>query len=125
MVIVACAPSEQHDLGALMLSVFLVRHGWQVIYLGTEVPIRDLIDTVRQLQPDLVAVAASTVEAATQLLEAGRAIVAMPPPTPHFGYGGRAFNLNPMLVQRMPGTFLGRDAQEAVDTVADMLSGTR
>ncbi len=125
LVMVACAPSEQHDLGALMLSVFLVRHGWQVIYLGPEVPQRDLIETVRQLQPDLVACAASTPEAATQLLEIGRAIAALPPPAPLFGYGGRAFNLNQVLTQRMPGTFLGRDAQEAVDTVAELFSSAK
>jgi len=120
---IGCAPGEQHDLGALMIAVFLVRHGWQVIYLGAEVPLRDLLDTVRQLQPDIVCMAASTTETATQLLEVGRSIQSLPPPFPSFGYGGRAFNLNPMLTQRMPGTFLGRDAQEVVDSVADILSG--
>jgi MerR family transcriptional regulator, light-induced transcriptional regulator len=121
LLLIGCAPSEQHDLGALMLAVFLVRHGWQVIYLGAEVPLRDLLDTIRQLQPDMVCMAASTTETAIQLLEVGRAISALPPPYPDFGYGGRAFNLNPLLCQKMPGTFLGKDAQEAVDTVGDIL----
>lgn len=125
MVLIGCAPSESHDLGALMLAVFLVRHGWQVIYLGPEVPMKDLLDTVRQLQPDIVCLSASTTETATQLLEIGRAIGSLPPPTPHFGYGGRAFTLNPVLIQKMPGTFLGKDAQEAVDMVADLLSHSR
>lgn len=125
LVLVGCAPSEQHDLGALMLAVFLVRHGWQVIYLGPEVPMKDLLETVRQVQPDLVCMSASTTETATQLLEVGRAIQALQPPVPLFGYGGRAYNLNPVLTQKMPGTFLGRDAQEALDCVADMLSNGR
>jgi methanogenic corrinoid protein MtbC1 len=123
LVMIGCAPSEQHDLGALMIAVFLVRHGWQVVYLGSEVPLRDLLDTVRQLQPDIVCMAASTTETATQLFEVGKAIQMLPPPFPAFGYGGRAFNLNPLLTQRMPGTFLGKDAQEVVDSVADILSG--
>jgi len=123
LVLVGCAPSEQHDLGALMLSVFLVRHGWQVIYLGPEVPMKDLLDTVRQLQPDMVCMSASTTETATQLLEVGRAVLSLTPPTPHFAYGGRAFNLNPVLAQKMPGVNLGKDAQEAVDTVAGILGG--
>lgn len=125
LVLVGCAPGEQHDLGALMLAVFLVRHGWQVIYLGPEVPMKDLLETVRQIQPDLVCMSASTTETATQLLEVGRAIQALQPPVPLFGYGGRAYNLNPVLSQKMPGTFLGRDAQEALDAVADMLSSGR
>lgn len=125
LVLVGCAPGEQHDLGALMLAVFLVRHGWQVIYLGPEVPMKDLLETVRQVQPDLVCMSASTTETATQLLEVGRAIQALQPPVPLFGYGGRAYNLNPVLTQKMPGTFLGRDAQEALDSVADILSNGR
>ncbi|NJN15135.1 MAG: MerR family transcriptional regulator [Oscillochloris sp.] len=121
LVLVGCAPSEQHDLGALMLAVFLVRHGWQVIYLGPEVPQRDLIETVRQLQPDIVCMSASTTETATQLLEVGRAIHSLPPPTPQFGYGGRAFNLNAVLTNKMPGQFLGKDAQEALDAIASLI----
>jgi methanogenic corrinoid protein MtbC1 len=54
LIVVGCAPSEQHDLGALLVSVFLVRHGWHVIYLGTQVPLSDLLETVQRLQPDLV-----------------------------------------------------------------------
>ncbi|RMD75407.1 MAG: MerR family transcriptional regulator [Chloroflexi bacterium] len=125
LVVVGCAPSEQHDLGALMLAVFLVRHGWQVVYLGPEIPVRDLLDAVRHIQPDLVCLSASTTETATQLLEIGRALQQVPPPTPLFGYGGRAFNLNPVLTHKMPGTFLGRDAQEAVENVASLLSRSR
>ena len=121
LVIVGCAPSEQHDLGALLISVFLVRHGWQVIYLGPEVPLPDLLDSVQRLQPDMVMMAASTTETALQLLDVGRAITALPSPTPQFGYGGRAFNLNPALAERMPGRFLGQNAQDAVDAVADLV----
>lgn len=125
LVVVGCAPSEQHDLGALLLSVFLVRHGWQVIYLGPQVPLPDLIDSVRHLQPDIVLMGASTTETALQLLDVGRAIAALPPPTPQFGYGGRAFNLNPTLAERMPGRFLGQNAQEAVEVVAELVSHDR
>lgn len=125
MIVIGCAPSEQHDLGALLLAVFLVRHGWQVIYLGPEVPLRDLIDIVQRLQPDMVCMAASTVETALQLLEVGRALTMLPPPRPHFGYGGRAFNMNTVLCEKMPGVFLGHDAQEAVDSITDILSGNR
>ncbi|MCG8347263.1 MAG: MerR family transcriptional regulator [Chloroflexales bacterium] len=125
LIMVGCAPGEKHDLGVLLLTVFLVRHGWQVIYLGPEVPLRDLLESVQRLQPDMVCLAASTTETALQLLEVGRAIVSLPPPCPLFGYGGRAFNLHSMLCSKMPGTFLGQDAQEAVDTISDILSNSR
>lgn len=125
MILIGCAPTEQHDLGALLLSVFLVRHGWQVIYLGPEVPLSDLIDAIQRLQPDMVCMSAATTETALQLLEVGRTVTALPPPYPRFGFGGRAFNLNPALAEKMPGVFLGKDAQEAVDTISDILNGNR
>ncbi|MCU0491356.1 MAG: MerR family transcriptional regulator [Chloroflexaceae bacterium] len=122
LILMGCAPSEQHDLGALLIAVFLVRHGWQVIYLGPEVPMKDLLDTIQRIQPDLVCLSASSTETAIQLMEVGRAINTLPPPAPQFGYGGRAFNLNPMLCEKMPGTFLGNDAQETIDAVTNMLA---
>jgi len=33
-ILVGCAPSELHDIGVLLSSLFLVRRGWHVIYLG-------------------------------------------------------------------------------------------
>jgi len=120
LLIVGCAPNEQHDLGALLISVFLVRHGWQVIYLGPDVPLDDLLETVSRVQPDMVCMAASTIETAIMLMDVGKAITSLSP-FPKFGYGGRAFNLNRALCDRMPGIFLGENAHEAVETVSDML----
>lgn len=124
LLLVGCAPSEQHDLGALLLAAMLVRHGWQVVYLGPQVPLKDLIDTVQHLQPDMVCMSASSIETALELVDIGRAVTKLPPPTPHFGFGGRAFNLNPILAKKVPGAFLGDSAQEAMDAVASVLSSS-
>lgn len=122
LLVVGCAPTEQHDLGALLLAVLLVRHGWQVIYLGSQVPLKDLVDTIQRLQPDMVCMSASVIETALELVDVGRVITKLPPPCPHFGFGGRAFNTNTALVNKIPGVFLGKNAQEAVETVAEVLS---
>lgn len=122
LIIVGCAPGEQHDLGALMISVFLVRSGWQVIYLGPDVPLTDLLETVTRIRPDLVCMAASTVETATRLIDVSKAITSLPQPRPQFGYGGRAFNRNQALCERMSGVFLGQSPQDAVESVATMLA---
>lgn len=122
LLVVGCAPTEQHDLGALLLAVLLVRHGWQVVYLGPQVPLKDLIETIQRVQPDMVCMSASVIETALELVDVGRVITKLPPPCPHFGFGGRAFNLNPALVNKVAGIFLGKNAQEAIETVADVLS---
>lgn len=41
-VITVCGPSERHELGLLIFSLFLRRKGFEVIYLGTGISINDL-----------------------------------------------------------------------------------
>lgn len=121
-VVVGCAPGELHDLGALLSALFLVRRGWHVIYLGPQVPLFDLLETVQSVKPNLVCLSASTMETALELIPVARGLTEAYPQV-HFGYGGRVFNLNPELHHSMPGTFLGQDARELVDTVGKLLSG--
>jgi methanogenic corrinoid protein MtbC1 len=119
-IIAGCAPSEQHDVGMLLSSLFLVRHGWRVIYLGPQVPLADLIETARALRPSLVCLSASIAETALELVDVSRALREALPQT-RFGYGGRAFNLNPDLGQAIEGTFMGHDARELVERVGSLL----
>ncbi len=125
LLIVGCAPSEQHDLGALLLAVLLVRHGWQVIYLGPQVPLKDLLDTIQRLQPDMVCLSATTTETALELVEIGKVITRLTPPSPYFGFGGRAFVVNPRIKHKIPGLYLGDTAQEGIEVVADTLNNGR
>jgi methanogenic corrinoid protein MtbC1 len=119
-IVVGCAPSELHDLGALFAALFLARRGWHVIYLGPQVPLLDLLETVRLVRPGLVCLSASTMETALELLAVARGILEAFPGI-HVGYGGRVFNLNPDLRRSMPGIFLGHDARELVDIVGAAL----
>jgi methanogenic corrinoid protein MtbC1 len=120
-IVVGCAPGELHDLGAMLSALFLVRRGWHVIYLGPQVPLFDLIETVASIKPNLICMSASTMETALELIPVARA-VAEAYPQVHFGYGGRIFNINPELRHSMPGTFLGHDARELVDIAGQLLS---
>jgi methanogenic corrinoid protein MtbC1 len=120
-VVVGCAPGELHDLGALIAALFLVRHGWHVIYLGPQVPLFDLLETIHSLKPDMVCLSASTSETALDLIPLARSLTEAYPQV-YFGYGGRAFNLNPELRRSMPGFFLGHDARELVESVGQLLS---
>jgi MerR family transcriptional regulator, light-induced transcriptional regulator len=119
-IIVGCAPEELHDLGTLLAALFLTRRGWRVIYLGAQVPHADLIATAQTLKPALVCLSAATVETALGLSEVARQFQRMLPDV-LFGYGGRAFTINPELRESIPGTFLGQDARELTDGVASLL----
>ena len=41
--VLACAPGERHDLGLLMLATLLRADGWDVAYLGADLPLADAV----------------------------------------------------------------------------------
>jgi methanogenic corrinoid protein MtbC1 len=120
-IVVGCAPGELHDIGILFASLFLVRRGWKVIYLGARVPVNDLIETISKVQPELVCLSGTTIDAANAMLDVANAIK-LHHPHVHFGYGGRIFNVNPELREHMPGFFMGHDARELVERVNAVLN---
>lgn len=120
-IIMGCAPHELHDIGVLLGSLFLVRRGWRVIYLGPQVPLADLIETMRLVKPGLVCLSASMAESAMELIDVARVLRETFPQT-RFGYGGRAFNLDPELRQAIPDAFLGHDARALAEAVGALLS---
>ncbi|GAC1450679.1 MAG: cobalamin-dependent protein [Ktedonobacterales bacterium] len=121
LVLVGCAPGELHELGSLMLALFLRRAGLRVAYLGQSVECHSLVETVNALHPAAVLLSASLSVQAQALVDIGRRLHDLPGPRPFFGFGGQAFVNDPDLATQVPGTFLGRDAQEATQEVKKRL----
>jgi DNA-binding transcriptional MerR regulator len=80
-IIAACAPGEQHELGLLLLALLLVRRNYRVIFLGADVPLDALQQTVAQVQPDVVCISASTPVTAEHALTSARALRVSAPNT--------------------------------------------
>lgn len=59
-VLVACPPLEQHTFSPLVITLMLRRRGWDVVYLGANVPVEQLGATVNSIQPELVIISAQT-----------------------------------------------------------------
>ena len=89
--IVACAPGETHDTGALVVSILLAREGWRVVPLGPDVPASDLAATVAVVRPALVCLSATTDAAAARALDAVDALAAVSRRTP-IAVGGPGFD---------------------------------
>jgi MerR family transcriptional regulator, light-induced transcriptional regulator len=47
-IVVATAPGEVHELGALMVAVSAAVEGWNVAYLGPDLPVAELLAAARQ-----------------------------------------------------------------------------
>ncbi len=119
-IMVACPPNEQHAIGPFILSLLLRRAGWDVIYLGPNVPVRHMEETVDETGPDLVILGAQQLKTAASLHEVARRLGQKDVPV---GFGGGIFNRLPQLQERVPGQFMGATIEQAVEVVEPMLFG--
>jgi methanogenic corrinoid protein MtbC1 len=118
----ACAPGEGHEIGLLMVSLFLARAGCRVRYLGPDVPIEDLGRTVVRVRPQLVILSAQGPGTVPALAEALAWLNDLPAPRPVLAFGGQAFVGHPERAAGIPGTYLGDDAAQAVAMVQRLLN---
>ncbi len=119
-IMVGCAPNEMHEIGALMMAVLLRSEGFRVEFLGPDIPLDDLVDHARYEKPQMVILTATTRETALEMKRLKEKLSRLRP-VPVFGYGGSAFNLEPDLLTQVPGIFLGKSLDDAVETVKDLL----
>jgi methanogenic corrinoid protein MtbC1 len=121
LAVIGCAQSEMHELGAIMLSLFMRWAGFRVIYLGQNIPNSTIEETIRQLRPQILGLSATTVEAAHNLTEVGQMVSRIEPPRPQFIFGGMAFYERPDLRGRIHGQFLEGDVRKIVRDMAAQL----
>lgn len=120
-IVMGCAPGDWHEIGLVLLSFYLRRHGYHVIYLGQNVPLEHLVTELARLRPVLLIMSAATAETAQNLAEVARTVATLPEPRPEFGYGGRAFNKQPELRAMVAGQFLGESAVDAIERVRTLV----
>jgi methanogenic corrinoid protein MtbC1 len=114
-VVVACAQGELHDLGARMLADLLDLDGFEVRFLGANVPTDALASMLRSVATDLLVLSATLDEHADPLREAlprlraattsGQLVVAV---------GGQAFAPRPSLAQNSGADICTADARAAL-----------
>jgi DNA-binding transcriptional MerR regulator len=66
-IVVGCAPEEQHDIGSLMVALFLRREGYRVEFIGANVHLEDLSEYARAERPALICLSANSEAAARTL----------------------------------------------------------
>ena len=113
-IIVATPPNEEHTLSTLLITYLMRRRGWNVIYLGPNVPLENFRNTIESLQPDLVLLTAQQLHTAASLLDLAEALDNL---KIKLVFGGLIFNNNSRLKENFPGTFLGGKLETAVTNV--------
>ncbi len=105
-ILAACPAGEQHDFILLLVTYLLRRSGWEVVYLGANVPVESLDTAMRLTQPVLVISAAQTLMAAATLRDMSRYLVQAGIP---LAYGGGIFSALKQASQCISGYYLGTD----------------
>ena len=70
LVVLATPEGERHELGLVMLALFLRRQGVQVLHLGSDLPIEDVVKIAGRREPGVVVLSASTEQALPGLSKA-------------------------------------------------------
>jgi DNA-binding transcriptional MerR regulator len=117
-ILIACPPQEEHTVSALLLTLLLRRRGWDVLYLGANVPVGRLEEAIATVGPKLVILPAQQLHTAATTLPMGRLLQAQGIP---LAFGGRVFNLLPELRTRIPGHFLGESLDVTPQMVREIL----
>jgi DNA-binding transcriptional MerR regulator len=60
LIVLACAPGEQHDLGLIAFGLALRGRGWRVVYLGADTPLTSVADAAHASAAVFVVVSAVT-----------------------------------------------------------------
>ena len=117
-VVVACAPEERHEIGALMLALLLFRRGFDAEYLGQTVPLDDLGGFMRESSARAVFLSVSQGEQAERMLDELPKVEAAN--GARVFVGGLAF-ANEELRRVAGKRFLSSDPREAADVAAELL----
>lgn len=115
-----CAPTEQHEIGSLMMAVLLRSEGYRIEYLGPDLPIEDLVDYASYEFPDLIVMTASTELSAFEMRRLKEKLDQIDP-APLLAYAGGAFDDNPKVREMVPGIYLGSSFDEGLEAIRTLM----
>ena len=119
--IVGCAPGEPHELASLMLALFLRRSGIRVVYLGQNIEIDGLLQSVRKLSPTLLCISLTMPAHLSGLIELAHKLEELPQPRPILAFGGQVFAYNTYVIPQIPGVYLAGELKTIVAQLQTMI----
>jgi len=117
-ILLGCPEGETHTISALMLTLLLKFQGFDVIYLGGNVPIARFIETVEDTSPRLVIMIASRLTSAAKLLDSVKILNDYQVPV---AFGGWIFNQIGNLSELIPAYYLGNTLNNVIPKVNDLI----
>lgn len=119
--VATCIGSELHELGIRMVADLFELEGWDVYYLGANVPTEDVVSMVNERRADLLAISVTLnthVPYARELIQAVRAS----PIGSHIKImvGGQPINRSPTISRAIGADTTASDAREAIKRAKEL-----
>jgi methanogenic corrinoid protein MtbC1 len=118
-IVIAAPPEEVHVLSSLLMTYLLRRRGYDVVYLGADVPVENFRETIEELRPNLLILTAHLLVTAASMLTLVNELAGL---SLRVAFGGLVFIRLPQLRENMPGKYLGDDLKQAVGVIEKVLS---
>lgn len=129
-IISTCIDTEQHELGIKMISNLLINEGWNVFYIGANVPIESILSIIEEQNADLLAISAALITHIYKIKELIDEIRSSEWSDIEIIVGGGAFNKYPELMNSYPKVWekigangYAPNAREAIRLVENLLLG--
>ncbi len=117
IILAACAPGEQHQIGILMLSVILRWRGWDVKFFGQNLSFERILGTLNALKPKIILLSATTKESALATKALTHILEQISFEKPTVFLGGSAFQTYPDLINQMPGEVLNLRPEKIIEAI--------
>ena len=116
--LLGCPPDERHTFVLIMLTLLLRRRGFDVIYLGANIPFDHIEETMQTAQPALVILTAQRLVTAARLCEMAHVLHDEGVP---IAYGGSPFTRFPEICKFIPGYFLGPTVSASLEAIEQIM----
>jgi MerR family transcriptional regulator, light-induced transcriptional regulator len=121
--VATCIGGELHELGIRMVADFFEIEGWDVFYLGANMPAGDVIAMLEAQRAHLLAISVTLGGHVLQVRELIEAVRAAPiGKRVKIMVGGQPLNRSPEAWQAIGADFTARNAREAVDLAMEALT---
>ncbi len=118
--VITATANEFHEIGSRIIADSLELDGWDVDHLGVDTPVQDLVDLLVGKKPFMLGLSLAIPFNLDNLVETIESVKAEPElRSVKILVGGKAFNDNPELRDRVGADTLCQNSQEAVETAAE------
>lgn len=119
--VITSVEGDQHLMGARVISDFLFVDGWDVNFLGADMPADALVEYVQQKKIDLVALSTTLPENLDNAKKTIRALRKLKP-APKIMVGGMAFYGQQHLYEEMGADGIAQEGLEAIRVARELMS---